>query len=330
MEIKEGKEFVKSISHKILDVNNSEETIKAAIDELNSYFLELIGKTERQEDLEHLAGMPSKAGTALSFNHAADCLLDYIRTTKFLRAYTEAIKDQQEKHPGETINIFYAGCGPLAPFMTLVAPLYTSEEVQFTLLEINDLSLMSTKKLIRKLGLNDYMKKFHSADAITFKIPNPEEIHILFSETLDSLLNRECYVPILWNLLPQLSEKTLVIPENVQIKLNLKVEEGEETFGQVVFDTRQALANTPKTEELPGNLAPTFFSLKNKDPYYSIILDTEVQIYGDYVLYRSESSISLALEIPIHKPITHKGVDFIYQFSPQPTLQMTMVEHDDA
>lgn len=331
MDIKESQELVKSVSNKLLDNTISFEDITSTINEVNNHFLELIGKTERKEDLEHLAGMPSKAGTALSFNHAADCLLDYHRTTRFLRGLTKAIKDQQEKHPGETINVFYAGCGPLAPFMTLVAPLFTPEEVQFSLLEINDLSLMSTKKLIKKLGLKEYIKNYHSADAITFKLSNPETIHILFSETLDALLSRECYVPILWNLLPQLSKETVIIPENVQLKVNFKKEgqkEEEETFGKVVFDTRKILEETEKTEELPERLAPTFLSLEDADQYFSIVVDTEVQIYEDYVLYRRDSSLTLALEIPIHKPITHKGVHFIYQLLPQPNLLMEMVEKD--
>ncbi|MFY0631566.1 MAG: phytanoyl-CoA dioxygenase [Flavobacteriaceae bacterium] len=329
METKENHSFVKGLSTRLLGVKVNGDETKKIVSDINDHFLKIIGITERIEDIDHLAGTPTKTGIALSFNHAADCLLDYIRTEKFLKGFVSAIKNKQEEHPNETIQIFYAGCGPLAPFVTLVAPLFTPEEVQFSLLEINNKSLRAAKKLIKGLGLTEYIQNYYLADAITFDIPNPEKIHILFSETLDALLHRECYVPILWNLLPQIPKETLVIPENVQIKVNYKKEgqkEGEETFGKVVFDTRKALAEVEKTDTLPEKLLPTFLSLEDAEQYFSIVVDTEVQIYEDIILTRSESSLTLAIEIPIQKPITHKGVDFVYHLTPTPSLKLVMVE----
>ena len=327
MEVKASLSFLKTPIHKVLDEQLDVDEINRAINEISTHFWGLIGLSEKMEDLKHLAGVPSKAGLALSFNHAADCLLDYNRTKLFLRGFVKAIKDKRQEHPNETIQVFYAGCGPFAPFATLVAPLFTPDEVQFTLLEINSESLDTAKKLVKELGIEAYIKEYHLADAITFKIPNPEKFHILFSETLDALLHRECYVPILWNLLSQLPKEVTVVPNNVLVKQNFKVGE-EEIFSKVVFDTRKALQENEKTTELPEKLAPTFLSLEDVDTYYSIILDTEVEIYKEYVLRRSDSSLTLALEVPIHKPITHKGVNFVYNLLPQPSLQMEMVEHD--
>ena len=64
-----------------------------------------------------------------------------------------------KKQHGEVINVFYAGFGPYAPFVTLVAPFFKSNEVQFTLLEINKNSVESAKKLINALELSDYIKE---------------------------------------------------------------------------------------------------------------------------------------------------------------------------
>jgi len=327
MEVKGSLSFLKTPIHKVLDEQLDIYEINRAINEISTHFWGLIGLSEKIEDLKHLAGVPSKAGLALSFNHAADCLLDYNRTKLFLRGLVKAIKDKKKEYPNETIQIFYAGCGPFAPFATLVAPLFTPDEVQFTLLEINSESLDTAKKLVKELGLESYIREYHLADAITFKIPNPDEVHILFTEILDALLHRECYVPILWNLLSQLPKDVIVVPNNVLVKQNFKVAE-EENFGTVVFDTRKALEENEQTTELPEKLFPTFLSLENADTYDSIVLDTEVEIYKEYVLRRSDSSLTLALEVPIHKPITHKGVNFVYNLMPQPSLQMEMVEHD--
>ena len=51
----------------------------------------------------------------------------------FLKAMVMAIKEKQQKHPDKTINIFYAGCGPYAPFVTLIAPLFSPKKIQFSL-----------------------------------------------------------------------------------------------------------------------------------------------------------------------------------------------------
>jgi len=327
MEVKMDSQELKKLSNILLNPSTTIGEIKKTINGINNAFKEIIEYTGEEVDLNYLAAMPSESGMALSMHHAAECLLDYKRTTKFLKGFIQCIKDKQEKYPEETINIFYAGCGPFAPFVTLVAPLFSPKQVQFSLLEINNKSIEAAKKLIKELELTAYVKEYYLADAITFKIPNPERVHILFSETLDALLNRECYVPILWNLLPQLPKEASVVPENVLIKLNFKLEgqkEEDETFGATVFDTREALVSVGKTEKLPKELPSTFVSLKEADPYFSVVLDTEVVIYKGYVLTRSESSLTLALEIPIHKPITHDGVVFTYVFDPQPSLQLKM------
>ncbi|MEQ6123290.1 phytanoyl-CoA dioxygenase [Pseudotenacibaculum sp. MALMAid0570] len=317
---------LKNLSQKLLnaDVNNNEELL-SILNEMYQIYQELTGINGKDEDLEHLACLPAETGVALSLNHAAACFLDYRRTTKFLKGFVQAIKDKQKKHPNETIKIFYAGCGPFAPFVTLIAPMFGKDEVQFSVLEINEKSLKIAKKLIRQLGLTDYVNEYYQADAIKFEIPNADEYHILFSETLDALLNRECYVPILWNLLPQLRKDITVVPENVVIKLNFK-KGSEEVYESDVFDVRKVLRETEKTKELPQKFAQTSVSLSDAEKYDSVILDTAVFVYKEHFLERCESSLSMALEIPIHKPITHKAVEFIYSLKPEPALQLEMRE----
>jgi len=43
-------------------------------------------------------------------------------------------------------------------------------------------------------------------------------------------------------------------------------------------------------------------------------------------LMRSDSSLSLALEIPIHRPTSRLRSRFSYNFLPQPSLQIKMME----
>lgn len=306
------------------DISNNDELL-GILNETYQVYQELTGINGKDEDLEHLACIPAETGVALSLNQAAACFLDFRRTTKFLRGFVQALKDKQKEHPNETIQVFYAGCGPFAPFVTMVAPLFTPEEVQFSLLEINKNSLKIAKKLVSQLELNDYVNNFYEEDAIKFQIPNADKYHILFSETLDALLNRECYVPILWNMLPQMREDVTVVPENVVVKLNFQNDKGE-VYGGDVFDVRKTLKETPKTDSMPERFAGIHISLAEADEFDSVILDTAVFIYKEHMLERCEASLSMALQIPIAKPITFKGVDFKYSLKPEPALQMEMTE----
>ncbi len=309
-------------SRALLDLSSEEEAqVKTNINEICYIYEDITGNSGRNTESEYVTNVPTAVGVSLSFNHAASCITDYKRTHKLLKGIVQAIRDKQEENPGETIQVFYAGCGPFALFMTIVAPLFDPKEVQFTLLEVNKKSIEVAKNVVAKLELESYLNECYTADAIMFDVPNPEKYHILFSETLDSLLNRECYVPILWNLLPQFNEDIAVIPENVQITVNYKKGEEEVPF-VTAFDTREVLKETPKTDLLPQSFEIKSFSLKDAPKYDSIVLDTLVTIYKDYKLYRSESSISLALEVPIKKPVEHEFVEFVYQLKPTPAFQI--------
>jgi predicted RNA methylase len=304
-----------------LPIENHEE-VNEQINQICYIYSDAAGIDGRGETPEFFTNVPTEVGISLSLNHAAACMTDYRRTHKLLKGAVDAIRDVLKEKSGEPVRFFYAGCGPLAPFMTMIAPLFSSEEIKFTLLEINKKSMEVAKELIKTLELTDYVEDYYTADAINFDLPNGDKFDILFSETLDSLLNREGYVPILWNLLPQLPADITVIPSNVQIKVNYKTEAGEETPFGMAFDTREMLAKTPKTDLLPRNLETVSFSLKDAENYKSLVIDTEVSIYKDYVLTRGESSISLAIEVPIKKPVEHEFVDFVYTIKPTPGLQI--------
>ncbi|WP_047787868.1 hypothetical protein [Tenacibaculum mesophilum] len=301
--------------------------IENLINEIHTYFKELTQLTGFDNHIEHLAAITTSKGKALGLNHAAQCLLDYKRTVKFLKAMVMAIKEKQQDHPNETIHIFYAGCGPYAPFVTLIAPLFSPEEIQFSLLEINDKSLKYAKILIQKLKLTNYVTNYYTADAVTFKIPEPEKFHILFSETLDALLYRECYVPILFNLLPQLSEDIAVIPENVLIKMSLSVNSitnskhiTEEI--DTIINVREVISLN-KSDIISTQLPDKKVAVKslNIEQYNYLLLDTLVHIYDNIWLTRNESSLTIPLEMGIEHPFLFNSIVYTYQMHPDIELK---------
>lgn len=313
----------------ILNHADHQETVEHHLRTIHAMFAELTDISGMDQEIELLAAVPTARGSALGLNHAAHCLLDTLRTVRFLSAITRAINDLLEENPDKTVNVFYAGCGPYAPFVSLVAGMYSADQLQFSVLEVNEKSLDSAKQLIDKLGLNSYVKDYFLADAVTFKIPEGEKYDILFSETLDAMLNRECYVPILFNLLPQLSSDVIVLPENVTINLSfVHKSEGEnsdnatqkESPKATLVDVRKAI-KTSKGKGIPSALEPVKVELKNMEAFESLIMDTRVHIYKDIYLNRGESSLSLPLEMKLEQPFPDCHMTFTYSMEPQIELK---------
>jgi hypothetical protein len=291
------------------------------INEIHVCFKEITEITGYDQKLEHLAAVPTANGKALGLNHAAQCLLDYKRTTKFLSGVVAAIREKQVENPGETIKVFYAGCGPYAPFVTLVAPLFTPEEVQFSILEINERSLKSAVKLIDDLGYSAHLEKQYLADAVAFEVPDAASYHLLFSETLDALLYRECYVPILMNLLPQFSPSVALIPENVQISAKLQAAPGsdlpEEDFG-LVIDVRESVTAQNGNRSIPMKLPEVNigFGKYTMTDYQNILLETRVHVYQNIWLETNESSLTLSLKMELEQPFNYRAMVFTYLLEP--------------
>ena len=291
------------------------------INKLHSYLFELTDISGNNMVIQNLAAVPTASGMALGLNHAAQCLLDYNRTIKILKGMMAAIKDAQSEFPDETINIFYAGCGPYAPFAAMIAPLFSPSELQFSLLEINKPSLDSAKRLVKGLSLEAYIKDYHLADAVTFSIPNASSFHILYSETLDALLFRECYVPILANLLPQLSDTVKLLPNNVVLTADLFPINGNIASDMLetvtLFDTREVLAAA--NTALPDIISASKIPLKPGEPHAvsRLMIDTHVQIYKDIALTRGESSLTLPYEMLIAPDTDFETLDFYYQLQPK-------------
>ncbi|CAM1342984.1 phytanoyl-CoA dioxygenase [Tenacibaculum aestuarii] len=315
----------------LLKSNTQQAEVENLINEIHTYFRELTQLTGFDNNIEHLAAVTTAKGKALGLNHAAQCLLDYKRTVKFLKAMVTAIKDKQQHHPDETIRVFYAGCGPYAPFVTLIAPLFSSEEVQFSLLEINDKSLEYAKNLIQKLEITNYITNYYAADAVTFKIPEAEKYHILFSETLDALLYRECYVPILFNLLPQLPQDITVVPKNVLVKMSLSVDpiaDSKHSPKEIdtIIDVREAVSLNTISTSTPSQLPDKKIAVSslNIEQYNYMTLDTLVHIYNDIWLTRNESSLTIPLEMGIEHPFLFNSIVYTYQMNPDIELKYSL------
>lgn len=325
------KSDIKTIVSPLLNEELDEQQVKEIVSTIHKIYEDYTGITGYKEEEQLEQQIFAKHGKAISLNQTARCLLDHRRTAQFFRAMIKVIRDKQQLYPRKTIQVLYAGCGPYAPFFTLIAPLFEPDEVQFTLLEINDLSLDKAKQLTKKLGLEKYVRDFRLGDAVAYEIPDGEKYHILFSETLDAALRRECFVPILLNLLPQLDSFATLIPQNVILDAALVYQKDmptgdhdirdaemiypEKLIGEI-FNVKEVLEPFLKKRERPVKFPTKQFEIDDWETFDYLIIYTRVQIYEHFWLTKGEGLLGEPELLETQRINYNDNVRFTYHLEP--------------
>lgn len=307
------------------------------IDRIHELLTELaiVSGFDGSEEWHH--DVQASSGMAIGVNEAARCLLDYRRTGQFFRGMYAAIFEAKQRFPGETIQVLYAGCGPYAPFFTLIAPQFSPEEVQFSLIEINEESLTVARMLIRELRLEDYLQDSYLGDATLFQVPDAADFHILFTETMDTALEREPMVSILLNLLPQMCKDVLVVPRNVSVEgvffSEADLPDGMEALWEITADyhghslgTVMDMAEALETYlGMPTPEDKIFHELQCELPEPSrrdyFALFTTVEVWDNIFLYKNESDITDLRVRKLDDLPTCDYINFEYKLDEEPELK---------
>jgi len=289
----------------IIASNTNEEHINWA-KKLSAFYQNAL-KDKQSDDNEIVV----QGGIALSSSGAADCVDDYLRTVNFIKGIYKALDNLIVLFPDRNINILYAGCGPYATLILPLLPLFKKERINAVLIDINASSIESVQKIISIIGFEDYNLELIEADATTYIIPKNFEIDLAISETMHYALTREPQVAISRNIIGQLPQHAIFIPQEIKIDLaytffdyepSLKMDingiKGYKNMQPYIYNVFVDRLLTINKEHFVGN----FLVSKIETDYYTlpinfsnhpdICLFTEIKIFEDIELKTAESYIT--------------------------------------
>jgi len=285
----------------------------------------------------------SGTGRAISTAFAAHCVSEILRTKMYVKGLYLGIKKAQKLFPNERIHILYAGTGPFATIALPMMSLFSEEEIRFTLLEINLETRLLLDKVIDAFQFQKYIEDIIVADAAKLELgEGAKDIHILLSETMQQALVKEPQVAIVLNLLPQISPKAILIPENIEVSIgsfdrdkSMKKKMGDLPNDEKIIDvlspvfslTRETINENLRS--LNQNASPIFPLVKINlpedflaNPASQVALFTTIQVCDTAILNHWECSLTLpyGLGTPerISVPLSNQKIEIQYSIQEIP------------
>ena len=189
--------------------------LRAAAMDLYSLLANLTGVGGDGESPANAGGTALPCGLAISPSDAARCVLDFGRTSKFLKGTHAALTAARARFPGRALEVVYAGCGPFACLAVPLSTRFGPDEVRFTFVDVHARSLDAVRRIVDELGLGASVHAYVQGDAARYVHPGP--LHGVIIETMQRALGREPQLPITRNLAPQLCNGGVFIPQQVLV-----------------------------------------------------------------------------------------------------------------
>ncbi len=194
---------------------------KALFDTCDDYLKVLIKASSFVAQESSELDVHTTSGSALAPRWAIQCIKDLQRTKQYTLGLFKAVNESLKKDPNTPVHILYAGTGPFASLVLPLTTRFTPQQLQFTLLEVNPESMAWLDIVIKQFKLEDYIIATELTDAATYKIDKSQTIDIVLSETMTAGLKNEPQVAISYALMDQLPEKTILVPEQIQLSMCL-------------------------------------------------------------------------------------------------------------
>lgn len=271
----------------------------------------------RAGDLINEHNIKTQNGHIVTPAVAAHCLIDLMRSTRFIRGAYKAIKSFKETHPNRPLRILYAGCGPYATILTPLTTQFDTSQIQCTMLEYNPISMKAMETLYRELKIEDFIEEKIIGDATLEDIPLNGTYDIIISETMQVVLQRECQVPLTRNLVRFLNPEGTFIPQNVYVNVHLvgkrksELENPENLFLENIYDLDYN--NVPAPNKKQKISIP-------EHPFQYLYYFTRIRVFEEEVIEPYESGLTIPLIIDSFqdKP---KAITFQYVENEEPHFE---------
>lgn len=280
----------------------------------------------------------NKNGKSLGTFWAGLCLDDMLRTRQFIKGIDNAIKDLKKR---DTIHILYAGTGPFATLMLPIMLRYPKKNITYTLLEINPFTFDILENVITALELEDYDITLVKEDATRYVIDPKNKPDIIISETMQSALAKEQQVPIFLNLMRQVPQDTVFIPEKIALHLALKkagtlngrflrqdytdIEKIFEVSKASMFDSYLSEKQENEIDVFPKK--KTIIKEKDLKTASYLLLNTYIQVYNEVKIDINESGLTTPIVlIEVSNDIkSTMTIDTQYVISSEPRLEYQII-----
>ncbi|MBL0145741.1 MAG: hypothetical protein IPP48_08245 [Chitinophagaceae bacterium] len=296
------KDKLAAITKIIIDPTLNYSTLRDGCNALMDFFYKAVSFEETAITNKHVY---TQTGLAVSPYSAAFCIIDILRTRNFLLAVKTAIEDKLKAQPNKPVVILYAGTGPFATLVTPLTTLFSPKQLRLVLMDINEHSIGYLKKIITVLNIEKYVVDIIKADAAVHKIEECHQPDILLSETMKPGLDKEPQVSIITNLLPQCKQNVILMPQSISIELVLKGNRANNKneicclAKLLTFDADMAIKLATQTENIPIFSSGITITIPppTSSSFTELVLETQIQLYGNNYLNRNETSLTIPLKI---------------------------------
>ncbi len=276
---------------------------KAAAELLYSQLSKITGVADDAEDALNRRETILSNGRAISPQDAARCVIDFLRTAKFVEGIYRAFSEVQTRFSNRPIEVLYAGCGPFAPFALALANRYRADQVQITLLDVHQHSLAAAARIFQYFGLADRIRVAVCCDAAGYR-HSGDQLDIVVLETMQKSLAKEPQVAVTMNLAPQLSAGGILIPEKIvvdvySVRLAAELSQADEPTARDriklgrIFELTSEVCRNEAQQPIQGFAPPSILEIPQEvTPGRVIILATTITIFDSVELCDYESGIT--------------------------------------
>jgi hypothetical protein len=189
-----------------------------------------------------------------------------------------------------------AGCGPFALLSLATATQFEPEEVEYSLVDFHKQSIDNSRSIISKMGMENYFDKIIQGDAVRINLGEHlnKKPHIVVAEVMNTALMEEPQAAVTKNLVPQLVEGGMIVPENVTVSASLLTSTHKIELGKIISLTKEHILELLKRSEETGEMvsADELFTVPVSVKKAQVMLDTDVRVFGDQKLQLSDSFIT--------------------------------------